>query len=65
MPHLAEEDSVPVLVGPCAGDVLSEVNGSWQLVASQPGITLISAVLLCAGGFVGLYRVNLIYLFFS
>lgn len=43
-----------VLMGPCAGDVLPEVNGSWQFIAPQPGIMLISAVLLCAGGFVSL-----------
>lgn len=43
-----------MLMGPCAGDVLPEVNGSWQFIAPQPGIMLISAVLLCAGGFVSL-----------
>lgn len=53
-----------VLQGPCAGDVLSEVSGSWQLVASQPGITLISAVLLCAGGFVTLCCVVLWFVCF-
>ena len=53
-----------MLMGPCAGDVLPEVNGSWQFIAPQPGIMLISAVLLCAGGFVSLCCVFFYFLFF-
>lgn len=53
-----------VLMGPCAGDVLPEVNGSWQFIAPQPGIMLISAVLLCAGGFVSLCCVFFLFFYF-